>query len=269
MSRSRRSKEKYIADVVEESDVAISTSEVEETIATTRPSRSRAKVIRYGDEDMDYLATLDDNDKKGARSKKASKVVIPPPVIKQSLRKPLKKSRYSAGEDEDDEEEEEVNGDGGDEGSVDYNNDDDVPYSRKASKTHQLKYSECEEATEEGEKYLSKHVAVFESFITPKVNATLQRQHKMIIGNKKLRELYYNDTIEQLGQPSTIVNCTLRDYQIEGISWIVDRYDKAINVILADEMVNVFFRFFPVFACPIRFFTRFFLCYVFLFLLKY
>ena len=35
--------------------------------------------------------------------------------------------------------------------------------------------------------------------------------------------------------PSTI-HATLREYQIKGVEWLVDRYDKCINCILADEM---------------------------------
>lgn len=34
----------------------------------------------------------------------------------------------------------------------------------------------------------------------------------------------------------TLIKATLRDYQVRGVSWLVDRYDRCINCILADEM---------------------------------
>lgn len=43
------------------------------------------------------------------------------------------------------------------------------------------------------------------------------------------------NSITDLKVPTTI-QATLRDYQIRGFSWLVDRYDKGINCILADEM---------------------------------
>eukprot|EP01035_Chromulina_nebulosa_P018787 gene18787-24554_t len=45
-----------------------------------------------------------------------------------------------------------------------------------------------------------------------------------------------NKKIAILHQPSILTNVTMRDYQIYGLSWLVDRYDKAIHCILADEM---------------------------------
>ena len=119
-----------------------------------------------------------------------------------------------------------------------YSEDDAETFPTKSvHKSHQLKWSECEEAAEEGLKYMSQYVNVFEPFITSKVHEKLKHLHDLIMHNKKLRDVYYNDVMESIGQPNTIINCSLRDYQLEGISWIVDRYDKAMNVILADEMV--------------------------------
>ena len=37
-------------------------------------------------------------------------------------------------------------------------------------------------------------------------------------------------------QPDTIKNCTMRSYQLEGLSWLVSHYHRCINCILADEM---------------------------------
>jgi hypothetical protein len=39
-------------------------------------------------------------------------------------------------------------------------------------------------------------------------------------------------------QPSVIVNGLMREYQIQGLNWLVHLYDNGINGILADEMVR-------------------------------
>lgn len=39
----------------------------------------------------------------------------------------------------------------------------------------------------------------------------------------------------QITVPASI-KATLRDYQVTGVSWLVDRYDRCVNCILADEM---------------------------------
>jgi SNF2 family DNA or RNA helicase len=38
-------------------------------------------------------------------------------------------------------------------------------------------------------------------------------------------------------QPSMLApGCVLRTYQVEGLSWLINNYDRSINCILADEM---------------------------------
>ncbi len=37
-------------------------------------------------------------------------------------------------------------------------------------------------------------------------------------------------------QPSIIVNCTMRDYQLEGLNWMIRLYQNGVSGILADEM---------------------------------
>ena len=37
-------------------------------------------------------------------------------------------------------------------------------------------------------------------------------------------------------QPSIIVNCTMRDYQLEGLNWMIKLYHNGVSGILADEM---------------------------------
>ncbi len=39
-------------------------------------------------------------------------------------------------------------------------------------------------------------------------------------------------------QPSIITGGTLREYQMQGLNWMIHLYDNGINGILADEMVS-------------------------------
>lgn len=39
-------------------------------------------------------------------------------------------------------------------------------------------------------------------------------------------------------QPSIIAHGKLRDYQLQGLNWLIHLYDNGINGILADEMVR-------------------------------
>lgn len=38
-------------------------------------------------------------------------------------------------------------------------------------------------------------------------------------------------------QPSVIKHGTMREYQVQGLNWLIHLYDNGINGILADEMV--------------------------------
>lgn len=43
-------------------------------------------------------------------------------------------------------------------------------------------------------------------------------------------------------QPSIITGGTLREYQMQGLNWMIHLYDNGINGILADEMVRRGFK---------------------------
>ena len=197
------------------------------------PLKKRLKKRRFDSEDEEETEPQDDplleEDAEGfsvPAVRKSSRARRASAILKESI-------DHSPSRDED-----ESAVDNEDEVGEDYSDEEGETYTAKTvRKSHQLKWSECEEAAEEGLKFMSKYVTVFEPFITTKVFDKLKRLHDLISRNKKLRDVYYNETIESIGQPNTILNCTLRDYQLDGISWIVDRYDKAMNVILADEMV--------------------------------
>lgn len=42
-------------------------------------------------------------------------------------------------------------------------------------------------------------------------------------------------------QPSVITGGKMRDYQMQGLNWLIHLYDNGINGILADEMVSACF----------------------------
>ena len=39
-------------------------------------------------------------------------------------------------------------------------------------------------------------------------------------------------------QPSVVKGGTMREYQMQGLNWLIHLYDNGINGILADEMVS-------------------------------
>lgn len=47
-----------------------------------------------------------------------------------------------------------------------------------------------------------------------------------------------DDEVDQIGQPKLVTGAELRDYQLEGISWLDQLYRNGLNGILADEMVR-------------------------------
>ena len=49
-------------------------------------------------------------------------------------------------------------------------------------------------------------------------------------------------------QPAVIKHGTMRDYQMQGLNWLIHLYDNGINGILADEMVSCA----PLTACLYR-----------------
>ena len=46
-----------------------------------------------------------------------------------------------------------------------------------------------------------------------------------------------------MAQPSVIKGGIMREYQMQGLNWLIHLYDNGINGILADEMVGRFFTF--------------------------
>ena len=44
------------------------------------------------------------------------------------------------------------------------------------------------------------------------------------------------DSFVTVQQPPSLTGCTMRTYQLEGLTWLANNYNQSINCILADEM---------------------------------
>lgn len=57
-------------------------------------------------------------------------------------------------------------------------------------------------------------------------------------------ELNFQNPSSMAGEMSvsqpTLLNATLKDYQLKGLNWLANLYEQGINGILADEMVYNF-----------------------------
>ncbi|EGW31374.1 uncharacterized protein SPAPADRAFT_141249 [Spathaspora passalidarum NRRL Y-27907] len=53
---------------------------------------------------------------------------------------------------------------------------------------------------------------------------------------KAIEESQQNTTENKTTQPKLITGCTLKDYQLDGLEWLVTLYQNGLNGILADEM---------------------------------
>lgn len=86
---------------------------------------------------------------------------------------------------------------------------------------------------------LSRHRKVLKPFVTDKVFAKLEDavdESKSRMANTRVRVL--DDAMIEIvhRQPKTIINCTMRQYQLEGLNWLIQQYDQRINSVLGDEM---------------------------------
>ena len=82
--------------------------------------------------------------------------------------------------------------------------------------------------------HLGEFKDVFKSFITQKAYDFLMKEQKKYPANSPFRIL---STPELLDQPPSLSKaCTLRDYQLKGLTWLVSQHEKRVGSILADEM---------------------------------
>lgn len=106
---------------------------------------------------------------------------------------------------------------------------------------------------------LQEHLSFLKPFISPKVYRNMTRspsEEPSLVPNVSSDLLFSTTPVSTLPHASStvvapttglyetptllavpsLIKATLRDYQIKGVSWLVDRYDRCINCILADEM---------------------------------
>jgi SNF2 family DNA or RNA helicase len=55
--------------------------------------------------------------------------------------------------------------------------------------------------------------------------------------------MFRKETVCETRQPALITGCTMRDYQLVGLEWLIGLYNQGLNGILADEMVSLTFSF--------------------------
>jgi SWI/SNF-related matrix-associated actin-dependent regulator of chromatin subfamily A member 5 len=112
--------------------------------------------------------------------------------------------------------------------------------------------AECALARKESTKSLALYRHTLQPFVSPKVAKMLEDVHTGSVPEVKVGRppkngnaqdkadangLQSNNEAGMITQPPTLVsNCIMKSYQLEGLSWLVDRYDKSVSCILADEM---------------------------------
>jgi SNF2 family DNA or RNA helicase len=105
---------------------------------------------------------------------------------------------------------------------------------KKKSKTldrgnQNLSLKDCQEADRLRLQSLAPHRNVLRPFVRDNIFSALTNA----VDRSKLKSEFLELVVEQ---PKTVKNCVMRSYQLEGLSWMVGNYEKAINCILGDEM---------------------------------
>lgn len=77
---------------------------------------------------------------------------------------------------------------------------------------------------------LARHRNVLQKFVSEKTFRLLEAETTKAGGSS------FPDTSTIVTQPPSITNCTMRSYQLEGLNWLVQQYDRRLNCILGDEM---------------------------------
>ena len=109
----------------------------------------------------------------------------------------------------------------------------------KDGKKNTIQMYEVERAAVDRLSNLSKYRKIFEPFVTPKV---MNQLNNVLIEKQKANHpistiCNRDDETVRIPQPSVLSPvCKMREYQLEGFSWLVHNYNRSINCILADEM---------------------------------
>jgi SNF2 family DNA or RNA helicase len=133
------------------------------------------------------------------------------------------------GVDDDDEDEDDEDEDG--------DSDDlfeDTPSKSKGQdrgRHHPLAGKDALDAREICHVSLSRFTNILKPFMTGKIIKLLEDAQQRNTNNVR------DEDKPPIEQPHTLAGtCKMRNYQVDGLTWIVNQYDKRINSILADEM---------------------------------
>jgi len=114
-----------------------------------------------------------------------------------------------------------------------------------------LPVSEINQASSDRLTSLVRYRKIFEPFIPPKVMQLLNElllfknnnsnNNNNISNNNSTKggqqqQTDFDDDIILSQPPSLSADCVMKGYQLDGLSWLVRNYNRAINCILADEM---------------------------------
>lgn len=145
----------------------------------------------------------------------------------------------NGGEDEDEEDEEDVSSD---DGKADYSG---IRKKRAKASSHKLTTADIAEATRTGLQSLSVFREQMRPFITEGAYSILEKAAenapknlaKAIASSSSEGEPSAEMDFPRVPQPAGLASTvTLREYQLLGVSWLVNQYNRGINSILADEM---------------------------------
>ena len=148
-------------------------------------------------------------------------------------------------EEEDDEEDEEDEEDD-DEEEEEEEEEDVVPDAvgirkRGVAKRHQLTLADVAQATRIGVQTLSQYRDIIRPFINTNSYNILLKAFNDAPKDAKLQHFSVDNDIDlvqnilRVKQPDTLT-ANMREYQLTGLSWLVNQYKRGINSILADEM---------------------------------
>jgi len=126
---------------------------------------------------------------------------------------------------------------------------------QQQKKKNSLSVSEINQAASDRLLSLVRYRKVFEPFIPPKVMQLLNELLLLKNSNNNTtssnttsnnntkggggggqQQTDFDDDIILSQPPSLSAGCVMKGYQLEGLSWLVRNYNRAINCILADEM---------------------------------
>ena len=220
----------------EEDDVDEEEEEEEEEVAPVLSRRGRSiKKVISAKEELDYIQATTGRKPRDASAKPAA----PVRGGRQTKKTVPSATEMSTDSENDDEnEEEEV-----DEEEKEENH-------RPSNKRNTLDRNELVQAEQMSLTSLSGLRNSLQPFVSRKSFAALEsaamqrpksnnKSSSSSAGHRRDAKEIVENEVEEDGftaQPDTIKNCTMRSYQLEGLSWLVSHYHRCINCILADEM---------------------------------